>query len=121
MIASSIGNSSGDSTESSQDGGSSNGNHRENPELSPSTHSRPSPMDRTSAPRQSSQGQSKEEFFVEPEWQRAPGRWSRHEETLLREMKEILDEDLRAAPPFPEVVGSRRMLRFLRYGDTNTG
>lgn len=46
--------------------------------------------------------------------QRAPGRWSRHEEKLLREMKEIMAEDLRCHPPFPEVVGSRRMLRFLR-------
>lgn len=55
------------------------------------------------------------EFFVEPEWQRAPGRWSQGEEAMLRKMKEILDEDLRASPPFPEVVGTRRMLRFLRY------
>ncbi|CAM9781453.1 unnamed protein product [Choristocarpus tenellus] len=29
-------------------------------------------------------------------------------------MKELLKEDLKRAPPFPEVVGSRRMLRFLR-------
>lgn len=58
------------------------------------------------------------EFFVEPEWQRATGRWSRREEALLQEMKTILDEDLREAPPFPEVVGERRMLRFLRYWKT---
>eukprot|EP00903_Cladosiphon_okamuranus_P011122 g10498.t1 len=54
------------------------------------------------------------EFFVEPEWQRVPGRWAKFEDKLLREMKAELDEDLRAAPPFPEVIGSRRMLRFLR-------
>lgn len=54
------------------------------------------------------------EFIAEPEWQRAAGRWSKREESLLREMKLLLEEDLRAAPPFPEVVGSRRMLRFLR-------
>lgn len=47
--------------------------------------------------------------------QREPGRWSRYEERLLREMKEIIAEDLRRHPPFPEVVGSRRMLRFLRW------
>lgn len=54
------------------------------------------------------------EFLVEPEWQRVPGRWAKFEDKLLREMKAELQEDLRAAPPFPEVVGSRRMLRFLR-------
>ncbi|CAM9365698.1 unnamed protein product, partial [Discosporangium mesarthrocarpum] len=54
------------------------------------------------------------EFFVEPEWQRAPGRWSKWETRMIREMKILLDEDIRKAPPFPEVVGSRRMLRFLR-------
>lgn len=54
------------------------------------------------------------EFFAEPEWQRVPGRWAKFEDKLLREMKAELQEDLRAAPPFPEVVGSRRMLRFLR-------
>lgn len=58
------------------------------------------------------------EFFVEPEWQRVTGRWSRREEGLLQEMKRILDEDLREMPPFPEVVGERRMLRFLRYWKT---
>lgn len=54
------------------------------------------------------------EFFAEPEWQRVPGRWAKFEDTLLREMKAELQEDLRAAPPFPEVIGTRRMLRFLR-------
>eukprot|EP00904_Undaria_pinnatifida_P007285 jgi/Undpi1/3687/HiC_scaffold_16.g07057.m1 len=57
---------------------------------------------------------SQGEFSGEPEWQRAPGRWTKREEHLLREMKALVEEDLRAAPPFPEVVGSRRMLRFLR-------
>ncbi|CAN0534748.1 unnamed protein product, partial [Ectocarpus sp. 8 AP-2014] len=50
-------------------------------------------------------------------WQRAAGRWTRFEEGLLREMKAELQDDLRAAPPFPEVVGTRRMLRFLRGHD----
>lgn len=59
-------------------------------------------------------GSSSGEFFVEPEWQRVPGRWAKFEDKLLREMKAELEEDLRAAPPFPEVIGSRRMLRFLR-------
>ncbi|CAN0106692.1 unnamed protein product, partial [Ectocarpus fasciculatus] len=54
------------------------------------------------------------EFFAEPEWQRAAGRWTKFEEGLLGEMKAELQDDLRAAPPFPEVVGTRRMLRFLR-------
>ena len=54
------------------------------------------------------------EYFAEPEWQRVPGRWTKFEEKLLREMKAELQEDLRAVPQFPEVVGSRRMLRFLR-------
>ncbi|CAN0168264.1 unnamed protein product, partial [Ectocarpus sp. 12 AP-2014] len=54
------------------------------------------------------------ELFVEPEWQRAAGRWTRFEEGLLTEMKVELQDDLKAAPPFPEVVGTRRMLRFLR-------
>lgn len=54
------------------------------------------------------------EFFAEPEWQRVPGRWTKFEDKLLGEMKADLQEDLRAAPPFPEVIGSRRMLRFLR-------
>jgi len=59
-------------------------------------------------------GGSVGEYFAEPEWQRVPGRWSKFEEKLLKEMKADLQEDLRAAPQFPEVVGSRRMLRFLR-------
>lgn len=54
------------------------------------------------------------EFFVEPEWQRAAGRWTRFEEGLLTEMKAELQNDLKTAPPFLEVVGTRRMLRFLR-------
>lgn len=59
-------------------------------------------------------GGSGGEFFAEPEWQRVPGRWTKFEDKLLRQMKADLQEDLRAAPPFPEVIGSRRMLRFLR-------
>ena len=62
-----------------------------------------------------SDGRARGEFSGEPEWQRAAGRWTKREQRLLREMKALLEEDLRAAPPFPEVVGSRRMLRFLRY------
>ena len=64
---------------------------------------------------------SQGEFSGEPEWQRAPGRWTKREEHLLREMKALVEEDLRAAPPFPEVVGSRRMLRFLRYDMIRAG
>lgn len=55
-------------------------------------------------------------FYGEPEWQRAPGRWPKWELAKLQEMKMLLEDDLRTSPPFPEVVGSRRMLRFLRYG-----
>lgn len=55
-------------------------------------------------------------FYGEPEWQRAPGRWPKWELAKLHEMKTLMEDDLRTAPPFPEVVGSRRMLRFLRYG-----
>jgi len=32
----------------------------------------------------------------------------------LKEMRQRLSDDLRTQPPFPEVVGDRRMLRFLR-------
>lgn len=70
----------------------------------------------TVSPSEPEQRASAGEFFVEPEWQRAPGRWTCREETLLREMKEIMGDNLRRHPPFPEVVGSRRMLRFLRWG-----
>ncbi|CAM9670814.1 unnamed protein product, partial [Sphacelaria rigidula] len=69
-------------------------------------------------PRSSTESSFGEEFFAEPEWQRAPGRWKKSEEKLLREMKVLLADDLQRAKSqgvaFPEVVGSRRMLRFLR-------
>lgn len=73
----------------------------------------------TQEPQRSSADSSiAEEFFAEPEWQRAPGRWKKSEEKLLREMKVLLADDLQRAKSqgvaFPEVVGSRRMLRFLR-------
>ncbi|CAM9904255.1 unnamed protein product, partial [Chrysoparadoxa australica] len=42
------------------------------------------------------------------------GRWSSLEVGKLEEMKVILAEELEREPRFPEVVGERRLLRFLR-------
>ncbi|CAM9169952.1 unnamed protein product, partial [Phaeothamnion confervicola] len=58
---------------------------------------------------------------VEPAWQRVPGRWEEQDAELLMEMKVILAEDLRQSPPFPEVVGQRCMLRFLRGHKRDVG
>lgn len=90
--------------------GTSNGDQRTESTLAASAMARP--IDSNG---DSNGGANSGEYFAEPEWQRAPGRWSKREESLLREMKALLEDDLRAAPPFPEVVGSRRMLRFLRW------
>jgi hypothetical protein len=41
-------------------------------------------------------------------------RWHTREREGLIRMKEILQEDLKTVPPYPDVVGDRRLLRFLR-------
>ena len=41
-------------------------------------------------------------------------RWSAEEERQLRAMREELRDDLAAVPQYPDVVGDRRLLRFLR-------
>lgn len=41
-------------------------------------------------------------------------RWSADEEVKLAEMRGLLAEDLAAVPRYHEVVGDRRLLRFLR-------
>ncbi len=45
---------------------------------------------------------------------RIPGRWSPLETSLLAEMRALCSKELAAAKPFPEVVGDRRLMRFLR-------
>eukprot|EP01041_Mallomonas_annulata_P000532 gene532-1010_t len=42
------------------------------------------------------------------------GRWSRAEESALAYMKRKLKSEISNTPQYPEVVGERRMLRFLR-------
>ena len=42
------------------------------------------------------------------------GKWTTNEEILLAEMKVSLKTDIERSPPFPEVVGDRRLIRFLR-------
>lgn len=41
-------------------------------------------------------------------------RWSRSEQLEIAEVRENLKEALAASPPYPEVVGDRKILRFLR-------
>ena len=41
-------------------------------------------------------------------------RWSAEEERQLRAMREELRDDLVILPQYPDVVGDRRLLRFLR-------
>ena len=41
-------------------------------------------------------------------------RWSAEEDKQLRLMREQLSDDLSAMPQYPDVVGDRRLLRFLR-------
>jgi CRAL/TRIO domain len=41
-------------------------------------------------------------------------RWERKEELALQQMRELLLEDLVRRPSYPDVVGDRRLLRFLR-------
>jgi hypothetical protein len=41
-------------------------------------------------------------------------RWIPRERDGLAKMKEILQEDLKSIPPYPDVVGDRRLIRFLR-------
>ncbi len=48
-----------------------------------------------------------------------PGRWSPIETTLLAKMRVLCSEELAAAKPFPEVVGDRRLMRFLRGHNYN--
>ena len=41
-------------------------------------------------------------------------RWIESERVGLAKMKEIIAEDLQSVPPYPDVVGDRRLIRFLR-------
>ena len=41
-------------------------------------------------------------------------RWIEAERIGLEKMKEILADDLQSIPPYPDVVGDRRLIRFLR-------
>ncbi len=43
-----------------------------------------------------------------------PNRWSPIETSLLSELRVLCSEEIAAAKPFPEVVGDRRLMRFLR-------
>jgi hypothetical protein len=43
-----------------------------------------------------------------------PNRWSKEEEVKLDYMKEVMKEELAAAPQFPEVVGDRKLMRMVR-------
>ena len=40
--------------------------------------------------------------------------WSEKDREGLKEIRRVLDKELKEHPPFPEVVGDRRLLRFLR-------
>ena len=46
--------------------------------------------------------------------QRKPNRWNKKESELLLKMRETLRDKLKQQKPFPEVVGDRRLIRFLR-------
>jgi len=41
-------------------------------------------------------------------------RWSQEEVTKVAEMRAIMKDELAARPPYPDVVGDRRLIRFLR-------
>ena len=49
------------------------------------------------------------------------GRWSPEEERLIKEVREKCAKELANVMPFPEVVGDRRIIRFIRakYGNPN--
>lgn len=49
------------------------------------------------------------------------GRWSAEEERLIKEVREKCAKELANVMPFPEVVGDRRIIRFIRakYGNPN--
>lgn len=55
-----------------------------------------------------------EEREQQQSWPLAPNRWSPEESALLDEMKSQLHDDLQAVPQFPEVIGDRRLIRFIR-------
>jgi len=42
------------------------------------------------------------------------GRWTPEEESLMTKLKEVLSDQLSNRPQFPEVVGDRRIVRFIR-------
>ena len=44
-------------------------------------------------------------------------RWSDHETQLLKTVRERLHVKLHARPQYPEVVGDRKLIRFLRGHD----
>ena len=46
-------------------------------------------------------------------------RWSDHETELLKAVRHRLHDKLCARPQFPEVVGDRKLIRFLRGHDHN--
>ena len=47
------------------------------------------------------------------------GRWFAAEYDKLAEMKRRLSSEIAASPPYPDVIGERRMIRFLRGKDGN--
>ena len=47
------------------------------------------------------------------------GRWFAAEYDKLAEMKRRLSSEIEASPPYPDVIGERRMIRFLRGKDGN--
>ena len=46
-------------------------------------------------------------------------RWRSAESAALEEMKQRLSREIAVTPPYPDVVGERRMMRFLRGKDCN--
>ena len=47
------------------------------------------------------------------------GRWSEEEVAALAELRTLVGDRLRSVPQYPEVVGDRKLLRFLRGHDYN--
>jgi hypothetical protein len=48
-----------------------------------------------------------------------PGRWKAAEAEGIRQIRELMKTEMASIPPFPEVVGDRRVVRFLRARNGN--
>jgi hypothetical protein len=48
-----------------------------------------------------------------------PGRWKASEDEGIKKMREILKDEMASVPQYPEVVGDRRVVRFLRARSGN--